>query len=460
MSVASVPPSSAGASTSPASAPASAASGRTLGDLPQCVPDHEHHARANAATIARRRRSTRRGGYDPIGGDAPQSSTRPFLPPAGKPTRVGAGRQPVRRVRAGGRPRAEPQRSQRGSLTRWVTTRGIPIDAPGPRALRLPSTPAEEEEMKRREHESQDQPGTPETPSPRTTIVGGRPPEERAPARPVPTGIQRLLRLAALDPAFRDELVRRRAAAAGAAGVALTTSEAAVLAAIPTEQLEQMAGSLPPPARGRRDFLRQTAATAVVLLGGAALGATQIGCPIAAGGARPDMPPPPEDDDAPQNRSPCGSSGDARISRRTALATRRVGDADRRRGSTGHAPGTPSLSPAKRSLRTTSSPLHRKPRESGDNRPVTESRGTDGFSTKNLRTAGAMRTAASRRSVETAIRHRTPALQATAAGSTEGDGCDADATGPLVGTKLAGSGCSVRRLAAGGAGEGSEGDSR
>ena len=165
--------------------------------------------------------------------------------------------------------------------------------------------------MKRREHESQDQPGTPETPSPRTTIVGGRPPEERAPARPVPTGIQRLLRLAALDPAFRDELVRRRAAAAGAAGVALTTSEAAVLAAIPTEQLEQMAGSLPPPARGRRDFLRQTAATAVVLLGGAALASRSAARSPQAAPAPTCSPP--EDDDAPQNRSPCGSSGDARF---------------------------------------------------------------------------------------------------------------------------------------------------
>ncbi|MBI5486833.1 MAG: hypothetical protein HY905_05845 [Deltaproteobacteria bacterium] len=152
--------------------------------------------------------------------------------------------------------------------------------------------------MKRPEHDAQDSLDSAATPSPRTTIVGGRPPERTDLAQIVPTGLQRLLRLAALDATFRDELIRRRGAAAKAAGVPLTPSESAVLAAIPAERLEQMVGSLPPPAPGRREFLRQTAATAVVLLGGAALGSTQIGCPLAAGGARPDMPPPPEDQDA------------------------------------------------------------------------------------------------------------------------------------------------------------------
>ncbi|MBI5500582.1 MAG: hypothetical protein HY907_10085 [Deltaproteobacteria bacterium] len=152
--------------------------------------------------------------------------------------------------------------------------------------------------MKRPEHDPQESTDTPAAPSPRTTIVGGRPPEKADAAQTVPTGLQRLLRLASFDGAFREELIRRRGAAAKAAGVPLTASESAVLAAIPAEQLAQMAGNLPPPAPGRREFLRQTAATAVVLLGGAALGSTQVGCPLAAGGARPDMPPPPEDRDA------------------------------------------------------------------------------------------------------------------------------------------------------------------
>jgi hypothetical protein len=130
-------------------------------------------------------------------------------------------------------------------------------------------------------------------PSPRTTIVGGRPPETGAALPPVPTGLQRLLRLASVDAGFRGELVARRAAVAAAAGVELTASERAILAAIPAAQLEAMIGGLSPPAPDRRGFLREAAASAVVLLGGAALGACDRvtdrlmpGC----GGAAPDIP--------------------------------------------------------------------------------------------------------------------------------------------------------------------------
>lgn len=121
-----------------------------------------------------------------------------------------------------------------------------------------------------------DDPADVGTPSPRTTIVGGRPPERRAGLPAVPTGIQQLLRLASVDPAFRARLVERRGDVAAAAGVILTANEAAVLAAIPAVQLEAMAAHLPPPAPPRRDLLRRTAATAVVLLGGAVLSDT--GC--------------------------------------------------------------------------------------------------------------------------------------------------------------------------------------
>lgn len=109
------------------------------------------------------------------------------------------------------------------------------------------------------------------TPSPRTTIVGGRPPENDRRGPPVPTGIQRLLRLAAVDADFRNRLVEQRDAVAEAAGIALSASERAMLRAIPAAQLAGMAAQLPEPPSARRDFLRKTAATAVVLLGGAAL---------------------------------------------------------------------------------------------------------------------------------------------------------------------------------------------
>ena len=95
---------------------------------------------------------------------------------------------------------------------------------------------------------------------------------------PVPTGIQRLLRLASLNESFLRELVARRGDVAPVAGVPLTPSEAAVLAAIPEPQLLEMARQMPPPLAPRREFLRQTAATAVVLLGGAALAEGATGC--------------------------------------------------------------------------------------------------------------------------------------------------------------------------------------
>jgi hypothetical protein len=135
----------------------------------------------------------------------------------------------------------------------------------------------------------------PKNPSPRTTIVGGQPPGNSAELPPVPTGIQRLLRLASVDDGFRRELLARRGGLASVAEVELTASERAILQAIPAAQLEAMIGSLPPPAEDRRSFLRQTAATAVMLLGGAALSSCDNRAERrlqAPGGAAPDVPPP------------------------------------------------------------------------------------------------------------------------------------------------------------------------
>jgi hypothetical protein len=147
--------------------------------------------------------------------------------------------------------------------------------------------------------------------SPRTTIVGGRPPEPSVGLPPVPTGIERLLRLAAVDQAFRQVLVERRGAAAEAAGFELTPNEGAILTAIPANQLVAMAESLPAPAQPRRQFLQQAAASAVLALGGAALANCADCDPTRGirsdvpqrpehnemqetGGAAPDIPPEPE----------------------------------------------------------------------------------------------------------------------------------------------------------------------
>ncbi len=114
-----------------------------------------------------------------------------------------------------------------------------------------------------------DDPGNAENASPRTTIVGGRPPETPGSTPPVPMGIQTLLHRAAEDPSFRDELIARRVAAADAAGITLTASERAILAAAPDSQILGMVAQVQ--ASPRRRFLQQMAAAGTALLGGSAL---------------------------------------------------------------------------------------------------------------------------------------------------------------------------------------------
>jgi hypothetical protein len=146
-----------------------------------------------------------------------------------------------------------------------------------------------------------------EATSPRTTIVGGRPPEDQASTAPLPTGIQRLLRLASVDQAFARELCARRDGMASVAAVELNASERAILRAIPEAQLASMIATLPPPAPDRRDFLRESAASAVVLLGGAALTAcdrVQRSLMPTCGGAAPHVPPPRPADEADTGAEP------------------------------------------------------------------------------------------------------------------------------------------------------------
>jgi hypothetical protein len=111
----------------------------------------------------------------------------------------------------------------------------------------------------------------------------GRPPSDPTPpptsgAPPVPTGIQQLLRLASVDADFCRELCERRAEVAAACGVTLTTNEQRMLEAIDATQLELMARHIPLPPAPRREFLRGAAASAAVLLGGAALGELTSAC--------------------------------------------------------------------------------------------------------------------------------------------------------------------------------------
>lgn len=144
-----------------------------------------------------------------------------------------------------------------------------------------------------------DEPGQADNQSPRTTIVGGRPPERVGALPPVPTGLQRLLRMAAVDDAFRAELLSRRSALAGAAQVELVASERAILDAAPAEQLAAMIASLPPPSTDRRTFLKEGALAALAIVAGTSLeGCEQAGANRperrnmdSEGGHAPDVPP-------------------------------------------------------------------------------------------------------------------------------------------------------------------------
>jgi hypothetical protein len=106
------------------------------------------------------------------------------------------------------------------------------------------------------------------------------------PADGTPTGIQRLVRRAAVEEAFRRRLLAAPAAVA-AADPELTPRERAVLAAVPRAQLAAMIDAVRPTAGiDRRAFVR--ASSSVLLLGGVALTA----CPtLTCGGIAPDIPP-------------------------------------------------------------------------------------------------------------------------------------------------------------------------
>ena len=92
-----------------------------------------------------------------------------------------------------------------------------------------------------------DRPENGTNPSPRTPVVGKRTPDTSAKFPLVPTGLEKLLRLAAIDEGFRRALIDKRGTVAHAAGVSLNGTEAKILAAISAPQLEAMISSLPPP---------------------------------------------------------------------------------------------------------------------------------------------------------------------------------------------------------------------
>jgi hypothetical protein len=72
------------------------------------------------------------------------------------------------------------------------------------------------------------------------TIVGGRPKGQHASDSEIPRGVEILLKVAAIDPTFRQRLIHMRGQAAKTLGFKLTFSEAMILEAVPEKQLQTM----------------------------------------------------------------------------------------------------------------------------------------------------------------------------------------------------------------------------
>ena len=111
----------------------------------------------------------------------------------------------------------------------------------------------------------------------RVTIVGGRPPGDDV-RIPVPMGIERVLRKAAVNEDFRHKLLEDRAAALEASGLALTPSERAILLGAPEDQLASMIEQIAPADPTRRSLLRRLAAAAGIALFGAGLAGSGSSC--------------------------------------------------------------------------------------------------------------------------------------------------------------------------------------
>ena len=129
----------------------------------------------------------------------------------------------------------------------------------------------------------------------RTTIVGGRPPGSGKPMGSVPRGIEVLLKKAAIDPQFRELLLKEPEAAALSIELELTPVEQLMLQSIPAEHLTAIIDQTEVPQQQRRAFLGTAAAAMLAVLTGFV-----TGCPESpskgsrpdgwTGGANPDMP--------------------------------------------------------------------------------------------------------------------------------------------------------------------------
>lgn len=91
--------------------------------------------------------------------------------------------------------------------------------------------------------------------------------EPNHPSRAITVGVERVLVLAARDPAFLEELAQAPQEVVQRCGLRLRSSEAAMLQALPQERLQAMVGALDvsPANVARRGFLRAVAGAAMAV---------------------------------------------------------------------------------------------------------------------------------------------------------------------------------------------------
>jgi len=128
------------------------------------------------------------------------------------------------------------------------------------------------------------------------TIVGGRGTIRKSEKVSIPVGIEKVLYLAATDPAFKERLFRDRAGVLADPAMKIDESERAILSGVPDGQLLGMIQNIDPEKHGRRKFIRSVAACAASLVAGSVfvecgeedkVGGITPG--FDAGGARPDV---------------------------------------------------------------------------------------------------------------------------------------------------------------------------
>ena len=126
------------------------------------------------------------------------------------------------------------------------------------------------------------------------TIVGGQPPSDgQGLGSEVPTGVELLLSMAAVDPAFATALQERPDETIQASGVTLTASERAILGSVGRGSLGAMIVGVRQvmPDEERRKFLGHSAAAMLLLASGLGGGAAACeGCGAKVTGSRPTPP--------------------------------------------------------------------------------------------------------------------------------------------------------------------------